>query len=49
MAAAAEVKHLVLTHLRAGPVDEGAIRTALRAGGFQGEVTLADDGKEIPV
>jgi len=49
MAAAAEVKHLVLTHLRAGSVNEGAIRTALRTGGFQGEITLADDGKEIPV
>ena len=49
MAAAADVKHLVLTHLRAGPVDEGAIRTALRAGGFQGDATFATDGKEILV
>ncbi len=36
MAAAAEVKHLVVTHLRAGPVDEEAVRAGLRAGGFTG-------------
>jgi ribonuclease BN (tRNA processing enzyme) len=49
MAASAGVGHLVLTHFRAGRVDEGAIRKALRAGGFQGDLTLATDGKEIPV
>ncbi len=36
MAAAAEVKHLVVTHLRAGSVDEAALRAGLRAGGFTG-------------
>lgn len=49
MAAAAHVKHLVLTHLRAGPVDEQSVRTTLRAGGYAGKVTFAVDGLEIPV
>jgi len=49
MAAAAKVKHLVMTHFRAGPVDEEAVRAALHEGGFQGAVTFATDGMEIPV
>jgi ribonuclease BN (tRNA processing enzyme) len=49
MAAAAEVKHLVVTHLRAGQVDEVAVRAGLRAGGFTGRVTVAADGMEIAV
>ena len=49
MAAAANVKHLVLTHFRAGRVDEESVRGVLRAGGFQGKVTFGEDGLEIPV
>jgi ribonuclease BN (tRNA processing enzyme) len=49
MASTARVKHLVLTHLRAGPVDEEAVLGALRDGGYQGRVTFAVDGLEIPV
>jgi ribonuclease Z len=49
MAAAADVKHLVLTHLRGGPVDEAAMRAGLRSNGFQGKVTVAADGMEVAV
>jgi ribonuclease BN (tRNA processing enzyme) len=49
MAAAAKVKHLVLTHLRAGPVNEESVRAMLTDGGFGGKVTFAVDGLEIPV
>ena len=47
MAAAAGVRHLVLTHLRAGPVDEESVRAMVRAGGFGGPVTFAVDGLEV--
>ena len=40
MASAAEVKHLVVTHFRAGRVDEESVRAMLRAGGFDGQVTF---------
>ena len=49
MAAAADVKHLVVTHVRAGAVDEAAVRAGLRAGGFSGRVTVGADGMEIAV
>jgi len=49
MASAAGVKHLLLTHFRAGKVDEGSVRATLRAGGFDGRVTFAVDGLEVPV
>ena len=47
MALAAGVKHLVLTHFRAGRVDEESVRAMLRAGGFGGRVTFAVDGLEV--
>ena len=47
MALAAGVKHLVLTHFRAGRVDEESVRAMLRAGGFEGRVTFAVDGLEV--
>ncbi len=49
MAAAAEVKHLVVTHLRAGVVNEAALLAGLRAGGFEGRLTIAFDGLEVVV
>jgi ribonuclease BN (tRNA processing enzyme) len=49
MAAAAQVKHLVVTHLRAGTVDEAALLAGLRAGGFEGRLTVAYDGLEVVV
>jgi ribonuclease Z len=49
MASAAGVKHLVLTHLRAGRVDEAAVRAMLRAAGFDGRVTFAVDGLEVAI
>jgi ribonuclease BN (tRNA processing enzyme) len=48
-AAAARVKHLVLTHFRAGPVDEESVLAVLRAHGYGEKVTFAVDGLEIPV
>lgn len=47
MAARAGVKHLVLTHLRPGPVDEEAVAAVYRDVGFGGAVTLARDGLEV--
>ena len=47
MALAAGVKHLVLTHFRAGRVDEESVRAMLRAGGFKGRVTFGVDGLEV--
>ena len=38
MAAAAEVKHLVVTHLRGGAVDEAALRAGLAGGRLRGPV-----------
>jgi len=49
MAARAGVKHLVLTHLRPGPVDEVAVRAVYGAAGFGGRVSFARDGLEIDV
>lgn len=49
MAARAGVKHLVLTHLRPGPVDETPIRAACTAAGFHDAVSFAADGMEISV
>lgn len=49
MAAGAGVKHLVMTHLRGGPVDEQVIRAGVRAAGFAGRVTVAFDGMEVAV
>ncbi len=49
MASSAGVGHLLLTHFRAGRVDEEGVRAALRSGGFQGQVTFAVDGMEVPV
>jgi ribonuclease Z len=49
MVAAAGVKHLVLTHLRPGAIDEGSILEVLASRGFAGRVTFASDGLEIPV
>ena len=49
MAAAAGVKHLVLTHMWSGRVDEDSVRAMLRAGGFDGQVTFGVDGLEVPV
>jgi ribonuclease BN (tRNA processing enzyme) len=49
MATAAGVGHLLLTHLRAGPVDEEAMRAGVRAAGFEGRLTLAFDGLEVAV
>lgn len=49
MAAAAGVKHLVMTHLRGGPVDEARAVEVLRSGGFEGRVTVAHDGLEVAV
>ena len=49
MAARAGVKHLVLTHLRPGPVDETPIRAACEGAGFRGAIRFARDGMEIPV
>jgi ribonuclease BN (tRNA processing enzyme) len=47
MASHAGVKRLVLTHLRAGMIDEESVRAMLRAGGFGGRVTFAVDGLEV--
>lgn len=47
MASTADVKHLVLTHLRAGRVDEESVGAMLRAGGFHGQVTFGVDGLEV--
>ena len=49
MASSAGVKHLVLTHLWSGELDEEPVRDTLLAGGFPGRVTFAVDGLEIPV
>ncbi len=49
MAAAAGVKHVVLTHLRGGAVDEAALQAAVKAAGFDGRVTVARDGLEVAV
>jgi ribonuclease BN (tRNA processing enzyme) len=49
MASAARVKHLVLTHLRAGRVDDQSVRSVLRGAGFDGRVTFGVDGLEVPV
>ncbi len=49
MASAAGVNHLLLTHFRAGKIDEESVRDALRAGGFEGPVTFGFDGLEVPV
>ena len=49
MAAAAGVRHLVMTHLRGAPVDEPAAVAVLRKGGFEGRVTVAHDGLEVAV
>jgi ribonuclease BN (tRNA processing enzyme) len=49
MVAAMDVKHLVLTHFRAGRLHEESILATLRASGFQGQVTFGVDGLEIPV
>jgi ribonuclease Z len=49
MAAAAEVKHIVLTHFRAGRVDEESVRRELQEHGFGGRVTFGADGMEVPV
>jgi ribonuclease Z len=49
MAAAAGAKHLVVTHLRGGKVDEETVRAVLRNGGYRGRVTVGVDGLEIGV
>jgi ribonuclease BN (tRNA processing enzyme) len=49
MAAAAGVKHLVVTHLRGGTVDEETVRAVLRNGGYRGRVTVGRDGLEVEV
>ncbi len=49
MASAAGVKHLLLTHFRAGKVDQESVWATLRTGGFDGQVTFAADGLEVAV
>jgi ribonuclease BN (tRNA processing enzyme) len=47
MASAAGVKHLVLTHLRAGRVDEESVGAMSREAGFDGQITFGVDGLEV--